>query len=53
MVEINEEERGKKEKIKEMRTTSETSETMLNAPTFKSYESQKTKRRATRKYLRR
>ena len=53
MVEINEEERGKKEKIKDMRTTSETSETMLNAPTFKSYESQKTKRRATRKYLRR
>ena len=32
MVEINEEERGKE--LKEMRTTSETSGTMLNAPTF-------------------
>ena len=35
MVEINETER-KKEKKKEMRTTSETSGTMLNVPTFKS-----------------
>jgi len=35
MVEINEEER-KKEELKEMRTTSETSGTMLNAPTFES-----------------
>ena len=35
MVEINEAERGKKE-LQEMRTTSETSGTMLNAPTFKS-----------------
>ena len=34
MVEINEAER--KKKLKEMRTTSETSGTMLNAPTFKS-----------------
>ena len=35
MVEINEAER-KKEELKEMRTTSETSGTMLNAPTFES-----------------
>ena len=34
MVEINEAER--KKELKEMRTTSETSVTMLNAPTFKS-----------------
>ena len=34
MVEINESER--KKELKEMRTTSETSGTMLNAPTFKS-----------------
>ena len=34
MVEINETE--KKKELKEMRTTSETSGTMLNAPTFKS-----------------
>ena len=34
MVEINEAER--KKEIKEMRTTSETSGTMLNTPTFKS-----------------
>ena len=39
MVEINEAER--KKELKEMRTTSETSGTMLNAPTFESYESQK------------
>ena len=51
MVEINEAE-GKKE-IKEMRTTSETPGTMLNAPTFKSKEFQKrTKRKAMRKYVR-
>ena len=50
MVEINEAERKK-----EMRTTSETSETMLNTPTLESLESQKkkTKRKAMRKYLRR
>ena len=50
MVEINEAERKK-----EMRTTSETSETMFNTPTFQSLESQKkkTKRKAMRKYLRR
>ena len=37
MVEINEAEGKKREKeLKEMRTTSETSGTMLNAPTFKS-----------------
>ena len=37
MVEINEAERKKKKKeLKEMRTTSEISGTMLNAPTFKS-----------------
>ena len=36
--------RGKeKNELKEMRTTSETSGTMLNAPTFESQESQKTK----------
>ena len=35
MVEVNETERGKNE-LKEMRTISETSGTMLNAPTFKS-----------------
>ena len=35
IVEINEAER-KKEELKEMRTTSETSGTTLNAPTFKS-----------------
>ena len=35
MVEINEAERKKKE-FKEMRTISETSGTMLNAPTFES-----------------
>ena len=35
MVEINETERIKKE-LKEMKTTSETPGTMLNAPTFKS-----------------
>ena len=34
MVKINEAER--KKELKEMRTTSETSGTMLNAPTFKS-----------------
>ena len=34
MVEINEAEREKE--LKEMKTTSETSGTMLNAPTFKS-----------------
>ena len=52
MVEINEAER--KKELKEMRTNSETSGTMLNAPTFKSQESQKkTKRKAMRKYLRR
>ena len=37
MVEINEPERKKaKKELKEMRTTSETSGTMLNAPTFES-----------------
>ena len=53
MVEINETER--KKELKEMRTNSETSGTMLNAPTFESYESQKkkTKRKIMRKYLRR
>ena len=51
MVEINETER--KKELKEMRTTSETSGTMLNAPTFESQESErKTKRKATGKYLR-
>ena len=36
MVEINEAERKKEKKIKEMRETSETPGTMLNAPTFES-----------------
>ena len=36
MEEINEAERKKKEELKEMRTTSETSGTMLNAPTLDS-----------------
>ena len=48
--------RGKKEKeLKEIRTTSETSGTMLNAPAFKSQVSQKTKtkRKGMKKYLRR
>ena len=36
MVEINEAEREKEKRIKEMRITSETSRTMLNAPTFES-----------------
>ena len=36
MVEINESETIKEKQIKEMRTTSETSGTMLNAPTFES-----------------
>ena len=53
MVEINEADR-KKNELKEMRTTSETSGTKLNAPISKSQESQKkTKRKAMRKYLRR
>ena len=34
MVEINEAERKKEKELKEMRTTSETSGTMLNTPTF-------------------
>ena len=36
MVEINEAERKKGKELKEMRTTSETSRTILNAPTFES-----------------
>ena len=53
MVEINETE--SKKQFKEMRTTTENSGTMLNAPTFESQESQKkkTKRKAMRKYLKR
>ena len=43
MVEINESERKKKNELKEMRTISETSRTILNAPTFESYESQQKK----------
>ena len=54
MVEINELEK-KKNELKGMRTISETSGTMLNAPTFESKESQKKKttRKMMRKYLRR
>ena len=53
MVEISKAER--KKELKEMRTTSETSGTMLNASTSELYESQKkkTKRKTMRKYLRR
>ena len=36
MVEINESEKKKKNELKEIRTISETSETMSNAPTFES-----------------
>ena len=36
IVEINESERKKKNELKEMRTISETSRTILNAPTFES-----------------
>ena len=36
MVEINKAERKKEKKLKEMRTISEISGTMLNAPTFES-----------------
>ena len=36
MVEINESERKKKNELKEMRTISETSRTVLNTPTFES-----------------
>ena len=49
MVKINETER--KKELKEMRTTSETSGTMLNTPAFKSYESQKKTRKGMRKCL--
>ena len=42
MVEINEAEKRKENRIKEMRTTSEASGTTLNTPTFESYEFQKT-----------
>ena len=54
-VEIKEAERKKEKIIKEMRTTSETSWTILSAQTFASYKFQKknTKRKAMRKYLRR
>ena len=55
MVEVNETEREKKNELKEMRTISETSGTMLNAPTFESEESQKKKKikkKTMRKYLR-
>ena len=54
MVEINESERKKENELKEMRTISEASMTILKAPTFESEESQKkTKRKTMRKYLRR
>ena len=52
MIEINEAERKKEEnELKEMRTTSETSGTMLNTPAFKSYESKKKTRKGMRKCL--
>ena len=48
MVEINEAQRKKgKKELKEMRTTSETSGTMLNAPTFK-YRSPRRRRQKER-----
>ena len=37
MVEINESERKKEKKLKEMKTISETSGTMSNTPTLESY----------------
>ena len=43
MVEINEAERKKEKRIKRNETTSETSGTMLNAPTFESEEPPKKK----------
>ena len=50
IVEINEAEREKE--LKEIRTIAETSGTMLNAPIFESWVSQKkTNRKAMRKYL--
>ena len=36
MVEINESDRKKEKRLKEMRTISETSRTILNTPTFES-----------------
>ena len=53
-VEINETEGKKKNKLKEMRTISEMSGTMLNTTTFESEKSQKkkTKRKTMRKHLR-
>ena len=55
MVEMNEAERGKKEELKERRTTSEISGTLLNAPAFKFQISQKEKTqiKGKRKHLRR
>ena len=54
MLEINEAERKQKKELKEMRTTSETTGTMLNALTFGSQWSQKkkTKTKGMRKFLR-
>ena len=54
MVKINESEEKRKNKLKEMRTISETSRRILITPTFESEESQKkkTKRKTMRKYLR-
>ena len=49
MVKINEAER--KKELKEMRVTSETSGTMLNAPTFESQKSQKKKKKGHEKIL--
>ena len=55
MVEINESERIKEKRIKRNEDNSETSRTMLNAPTFGSYGSQKkkTNTKGMRKFLRR
>ena len=54
MVEKMKQRGKKKNELKEMRTISGTSGTMLKAPTFESQESQKkkTKRKTMRKYLR-
>ena len=45
--------RGGGNKLKEIRTISETSGTMLNAPTFESqvYQKKKTERKIMRKYV--
>ena len=54
MLEITEAEQNKEERIKKMRTVSETSGTILSTPTFELWgpQKKKTKRKGLRKYLR-